>query len=103
MNDRRNARSQDVLSFGPFSLFVAERLLKRADEAIPLGGRALDILLTLSERAGEVVSHKELISTGRRPLHIECRRSRLLFCCASHALDGRAAGAGHCDRRYRTT
>ena len=63
MNDRRNSQPKDVLSFGPFSLFAAERLLKKAEEPIPLGGRALDILITLAERAGEIVTHKELIST----------------------------------------
>ena len=57
MNDRRH----DVPSFGPFDLFAAERLLRKADELIPLGGRALDILIALAERAGEVVTHKELI------------------------------------------
>jgi predicted ATPase/DNA-binding winged helix-turn-helix (wHTH) protein len=63
MNDRRDSRPEDVLSFGPFSLFAAARLVKKADEPIPLGGRALDILITLMERAGEVVAHRELIST----------------------------------------
>jgi predicted ATPase/DNA-binding winged helix-turn-helix (wHTH) protein len=64
MNDRRNSNSQpgDVLSFGPFSLFAAERLLRKADEPIPLGGRALDILIALAGRAGEVVTQRELIS-----------------------------------------
>ena len=61
--DRRDPQPNDLLSFGPFSLFAAERLLKKADEPIPLGGRALDILIALVERAGEVVTHKELIST----------------------------------------
>ena len=63
MNDRRSSRSNDILSFGPFSLFAAERLLKKADEPIPLGGRAFDILMALAERGGEVVTHKELISS----------------------------------------
>src|SRR5882762_5587435 len=37
MNDRRNSLPQDVLSFfGPFSVFAAERLLKKADEPITL-------------------------------------------------------------------
>ena len=62
---------KDVLSFGPFSLIAAERLLKRADEPIPLGGRALDILIVLTQRAGEVVSHKELISTVWPDLTVE--------------------------------
>lgn len=62
MNGRHNVQPGDVLSFGPFSLFVAGGLLKRADEPIPLGGRALDVLIALTERAGEVVSYRELIS-----------------------------------------
>ena len=62
MNDRRNSQPRDVLSFGPFSLFPAERLLKKADKPIALGGRALDILIALVERAGEVVTYKELTS-----------------------------------------
>ena len=52
MNDHRNSGPQDVLSFGPFSLFAAERLLKKADEPIPMGGCALDILIVLAQRAG---------------------------------------------------
>ena len=51
MNGRRNVQPGDALSFGPFSLFVAGRLLKRADEMIPLGGRPLDVLIAL-DRAG---------------------------------------------------
>ena len=33
--------------FGPFELNVAERSLRKADDVIPLGGRAFDILLAL--------------------------------------------------------
>ena len=63
MSDHRDSEPKDVLSFGPFSLFVAERLLKKGGEPIPLGGRALDILIALAERPGEVVTRKDLIST----------------------------------------
>jgi DNA-binding response OmpR family regulator len=82
MNDRRNSGAQDVLSFGPFSLFAAERLLKKADEPIPMGGRALDILIVLAQRAGEVVSRKEPISsvwpdlTGQSPRSHRCPSQR---------------------------
>jgi DNA-binding winged helix-turn-helix (wHTH) protein len=51
-----------VFRFGPFKLCAAERLLKRDDEALPIGGRALDLLAVLVERAGEIISHKELIA-----------------------------------------
>jgi len=50
MNDHRNSQHTNVLSFGPFSLFAAERLLKKADEPIPLGDRALDVLIVLAEQ-----------------------------------------------------
>jgi len=49
-------------SFGPFRLYPAQRLLKKGEEPIKLGAKALDILLVLVERAGEVVAHKELIA-----------------------------------------
>ena len=49
-----------LASFGPFRLFAAERQLKKGDEAVPLGGRALDTLIALVERAGEVVTQREL-------------------------------------------
>jgi len=51
-----------LASFGPFRLFTAERQLKKGDDAVPLGGRALDTLIALVERAGEVVTQRELIS-----------------------------------------
>jgi DNA-binding winged helix-turn-helix (wHTH) protein len=61
MSDSDNLGTNDVASFGPFRLFSAERLLEKAGEPLQLGGRALDILIALVERAGEVVSRKELI------------------------------------------
>jgi DNA-binding winged helix-turn-helix (wHTH) protein len=51
-----------AISFGPFRLFPAQRLLLEADKTVPLGSRALDILITLIERAGEVVSKTELMA-----------------------------------------
>ena len=105
MNDRRNSQPKDVLSFGPFSLFAAERLLKKADEPIPLGGRALDILIALAERAGEVVTHKELISTVWPDVTVEEANLRVQIAALRKALgDGRdgaryvsnVAGRGYC-------
>jgi predicted ATPase/DNA-binding winged helix-turn-helix (wHTH) protein len=105
MNDRRNSQPKDVLSFGPFSLFAAERLLKKADEPIPLGGRALDILIALAERAGEVVTHKELISSVWPDVTVEDANLRFQMACLRKALgDGRdgaryvsnVAGRGYC-------
>ena len=50
------------LRFGPFELNVAERSLKKANQVIPLGGRAYDLLVALLENAGEVVAKSELIA-----------------------------------------
>ncbi len=50
------------LRFGPFELNFAERSLKKANEVIPLGGRAYDILIALLENAGEVVGKAALIA-----------------------------------------
>jgi predicted ATPase/DNA-binding winged helix-turn-helix (wHTH) protein len=49
------------IAFGPFRLCAAERLIERSGEPLALGGRAMDILIALVERAGEVVSQRELI------------------------------------------
>ena len=77
-------------SFGPFSLFAAERLLKKADEPITLGGRALDILIALAERAGEVVTHRELISAVWPDVTVEEANLRAQIAALRKALgDGR--------------
>jgi predicted ATPase/DNA-binding winged helix-turn-helix (wHTH) protein len=49
------------LGFGPFELLCDQRVLLRDGEALPLGGRALDLLIFLVSRPGEVVTKKELI------------------------------------------
>src|SRR5471030_2387257 len=49
------------LRFGPFILSVGERILRRDGQVLPLGGRALDILIYLADRPGEVIAKQELI------------------------------------------
>src|ERR1700676_1911474 len=50
------------LQFGPFELSSRERLLRREGVELPLGSRALDILIYLAERPGEVIAKQELIA-----------------------------------------
>src|SRR5229473_6263616 len=59
------------LRFGPFELNVAERSLKKANQVIPLGGRAYDILIALLENAGEVVTKAELIAKAWPDVTVE--------------------------------
>jgi predicted ATPase/DNA-binding winged helix-turn-helix (wHTH) protein len=49
------------LRFGPFELSIGERVLRRDGQVLPLGDRALDILIYLAERPGEVIAKRELI------------------------------------------
>ncbi|MDA9493884.1 ATP-binding protein [Bradyrhizobium sp. CCBAU 11361] len=50
-----------AISFGPFRLFPKSRLLEKEGSPLHVGGRALDILIFLAERPGEVVDKRELV------------------------------------------
>jgi DNA-binding winged helix-turn-helix (wHTH) protein len=51
-----------AMSFGPFHVLPSQRLLLEGDRPLRLGSRALDILVALVERAGELVSKTELMA-----------------------------------------
>jgi predicted ATPase/DNA-binding winged helix-turn-helix (wHTH) protein len=51
-----------VLSFGPYRLDLVQHVLREGDKPLRLGSRALEILITLVEHAGEIVSKNELLS-----------------------------------------
>jgi predicted ATPase/DNA-binding winged helix-turn-helix (wHTH) protein len=57
--------------FGPFRLFPRERLLLEGDKPLRLGSRALDMLIALVERPGEVISKSELMARGWPNTHVE--------------------------------
>jgi DNA-binding winged helix-turn-helix (wHTH) protein len=54
--------SATSIAFGPFRLFPIQRLLTENGEPVRIGSRAFDILLTLLERPGELVTKEELIA-----------------------------------------
>ena len=54
--------SREVVSFGPFRLFPAERFLEKAGTPVNLRGFALDILITLVSRPGKLVTKRELLN-----------------------------------------
>jgi DNA-binding winged helix-turn-helix (wHTH) protein len=54
--------SESVLAFGPFQLFPSQRLILESGKPLRLGSRALDILIALSARPGEIFSKEELIA-----------------------------------------
>jgi predicted ATPase/DNA-binding winged helix-turn-helix (wHTH) protein len=51
-----------AFSFGPFTLHRAQKQLLEGGQPVRLGSRALDILIALVERAGELVSKDELVA-----------------------------------------
>ena len=50
------------VSFGPFCLFPTQFLLREGAKRVPLGSRALEILIALLERHGELVSKRDLMA-----------------------------------------
>jgi DNA-binding winged helix-turn-helix (wHTH) protein len=48
--------------FGPFRLLPTQFLLLEGGKPVPLGSRALEILIVLLERPGQLVSKQELMS-----------------------------------------
>src|ERR1700739_2590680 len=93
--DDDSSLTRTIISFGPFRLFAAERQLKKGDKAIQLGARALDTLLVLVERAGEVVTQKELISRVWPDVTMEGANLRVHIANLRKTL-----GDGHGDARY---
>src|SRR5580698_4283513 len=87
-----------VVSFGPFRLFAIERQLKKGDEPVHLGSRALDTLIALIERAGEVVTQRELISRVWPDVTVEEANVRVHIANLRKAL-----GEGGEDARYIVT
>ena len=55
------AAAYGKLKFGPFELSSRERVLRRDGVVLPLGSRALDILIYLAARPGEVIAKQDLI------------------------------------------
>ena len=55
------ALTREIL-FGPFRLLPAQFLLLEGDKPVPLGSRALHILMVLLERPGEVITQQELMA-----------------------------------------
>jgi DNA-binding winged helix-turn-helix (wHTH) protein len=50
------------VSFGPFCLLPTQFLLREGDKPVALGSRALQILIALLERRGELVSKEDLMA-----------------------------------------
>jgi predicted ATPase/DNA-binding winged helix-turn-helix (wHTH) protein len=63
--------SSPVLTFGPFRLLPTERRLEKDGRPLRVGSRALDLLIVLVERAGEVVPKDTLLKDVWRNVNVE--------------------------------
>jgi DNA-binding winged helix-turn-helix (wHTH) protein len=92
------AMDGDAISFGPFRLLVAQRLLLEGDKPVRLGSRAFDILSALVERAGEVVDKEQLIARVWPQKFVEEANLKIQIGALRRAL-----GDGQGGRRYVVT
>ncbi|MBW5438937.1 hypothetical protein FXB41_30500 [Bradyrhizobium canariense] len=62
---------ETTTSFGNFRLDRARRLLTKDGKPVRIGSRALDLLIVLIDRAGEVVSRRELVDLAWRGVAVD--------------------------------
>jgi DNA-binding winged helix-turn-helix (wHTH) protein len=60
--DEEPPAATDTVVFGPYTLRAGLRRLERNGIPLRVGDRAFDILCVLTERAGEIVTHRELMA-----------------------------------------
>jgi DNA-binding winged helix-turn-helix (wHTH) protein len=93
------------ISFGRFRLHPSQRLLVEEGRPVSVGGHALDLLIALSERPGEVVSKHELVARIWAGLTVEESNLRVQIAALRRTLhDGQAGeryistvnGRGYC-------
>ena len=91
MSDQRGK----VLSFGPFELSIGNRLLTNGAKVVPLGARAMDLLIVLVEQANKVVGRRTLIERVWPKRGVEQVSLRVHISALRKALDQNDSG-----RRY---
>jgi predicted ATPase/DNA-binding winged helix-turn-helix (wHTH) protein len=89
---------EHAISFGPYRLLAAQRLLLERDKPVRLGSRAFDILAALVERAGEVVGKEQLIARAWPQTFVEESNLKIQVSALRRAL-----GDGQGGNRYVIT
>ena len=93
------------VSFGPFRLLRTQFLLLEGDKPLPVGSRALEILIVLLERRGELVSKQELmarvwpnifVEPANLTVHMSALRRALRDGQNGHRFNINIPGRGYC-------
>jgi DNA-binding winged helix-turn-helix (wHTH) protein len=94
-----------IASFGPFRLHLTERVLEKNNQPIKIGSRAVDILITLIERAPEVVPRRDLVrrvwgelvvGEANLRVHVASLRKALVESDSSSRYVVNVPGRGYC-------
>ncbi len=81
-----------AILFGPFRLSPARRLLLEGDKPVRLGSRALDILIALTEKPGELVGRDELMARVWPGAHVNLANLTVHIAALRRALKDGDAG-----------
>jgi predicted ATPase/DNA-binding winged helix-turn-helix (wHTH) protein len=90
--------AESTITFGSFRLIARERLLERDGEVVPLGGRALDLLIALTANPNRPIGKKELMKQVWPDVIVDEGSLRFHM-----AMLRRALGDGAADARYIET
>jgi predicted ATPase/DNA-binding winged helix-turn-helix (wHTH) protein len=88
---------EEVFAFGSFRLIPAQRMLSENGKPLRLGSRAFDILVALTERAGETIPKEQLIARAWPETVVEEATLRVHVAALRKAL-----GDGRGGKRYIT-
>ncbi|MBB3268514.1 putative ATPase/DNA-binding winged helix-turn-helix (wHTH) protein [Azospirillum sp. OGB3] len=91
---RTEAAAGPVITFGAFRLHPDRHLLFKDNKPVALGSRALDILIALADRAGELVTKDELVTRAWPNTVVEESNLRGQIALLRKAL-GDSGGAAH--------
>ena len=80
------------LSFGPYRLLPTQYLLLEGDKPVPIGSRALELLMILLERRGELVSKQELTARVWPNVFVDPSNLTTQMAALRHALRDRKDG-----------
>lgn len=88
----------EAFLFGPFQLIPAQRMLFNGGTAVRVGNRALEILVALVERSGELVTKQELMARAWPNIVVEESNLKVQITALRKVL-----GEGPLDQRYLAT
>jgi predicted ATPase/DNA-binding winged helix-turn-helix (wHTH) protein len=92
MSNSNDSSIGELVLFGPFCLSPSDRVLSRSGVPIAIGGKALDILIALTDRAGEIVSARELIERVWPDVVVEEANLRMHIAALRRVLGERTDG-----------